>query len=248
MTFLFEGDCLEILPTLESNSVDAIITDLPYGTTNCKWDSAIPLSPLWEQYERIIKDDKPIVLFSAQPFTTTLITSNVRKFKYCWYWVKEKGTGFLNAKKQPMRVVEEICVFYDKLHTYNPQMIPLEKPYKHTLPIKKSDINKGGIKSMAKEEREYVTYTHTFPKNTLFYPRDKANKGLVPTQKPVGLLEYLVKTYTNENDVVLDSCMGSGTTGIACLNLNRRFVGIELDKEHFAIAKDRLNLFNPSGE
>jgi DNA modification methylase len=241
MIHLHSGDCLEVMPQLQEKSINLILADLPYGTTNCKWDSIIPLDSLWQQYKRIIKENGAIVLFAAQPFTSQLIASNYPMFRYCWYWVKEKGTGFLNAKHQPMRSVEEICVFYTSRCIYNPQMVPLDKPYKHTLPISKSDINKNGIKSMGKTEREYVTYTHSFPKNILYYSRDKANKSLVPTQKPLELVKYLVKTYSNEDDTVLDNVMGSGTTGVACYELKRNFIGIEINKKHFSIAEQRLD-------
>ena len=240
---IYNGDCLQVMPTsLEPNSIDAIIADLPYGTTKCKWDSIIPLELLWNEYKRLLKDNGVVILFSGQPFTTTLISSNIKMFKYCWYWEKEKGTGFLNAKKQPLRVIEEICVFSNAQGVYNPQMTLLDKPYRHTLPINQSDTVSNGIKSIddRKPEREYVTYTHAFPKNVLKFTRDKANKSLVPTQKPLALIEYLIETYTNANDTVLDNVMGSGTTGVACQKLNRFFIGIEKNTTHFEIAKSRI--------
>ena len=226
---------------LDEHSVNAIITDLPYGTTYAPWDAVIPFEPLWRAYRRVLKNDGVVLLFGSQPFTSMVIASNIQMYKYCWYWVKEKGSNFLSAKQQPMRVVEEICVFHEKKHTYNPQMVPLEKPYRHTLPIKKSDINKV-VKSTSSNDgkRQYKEYTHAYPKNTLYFPRDKANKSLVPTQKPIKLLEYLVKTYTNEGDLVLDSAMGSGTTCLACKNLSRNYIGMEIDPKHYQIALERL--------
>ncbi len=236
------GDSLEIMRHMPNLSIDAILADLPYGTTNCRWDSIIPFEPMWHEYNRVAKINAPIVLFSAQPFTSNLIMSNVEMFKYCWYWEKEKGTGFLNAKRQPLRAIEEICVFYKKQPTYNPQMIPQKHPYKHTLPINDTEINNEvrTIKHGDPNAREYKTYTHTYPKNVLKFPRDNANKGLIPTQKPLALMEYLVKTYTQENDVVLDNVAGSGTTLLACQNLRRKFIGIEIDPQNFDICVSRV--------
>lgn len=169
---IYCGDCLDLMPNIGSGSIDTIIADLPYGTTACKWDSIIPLNKLWTEYSRVIKKSGNIILFSGQPFTSVLISSNIPLYRYCWYWIKEKGTGFLNSKHQPLRAVEEICVFYKEKGTYNPQMILLEKPYKHTLPIKQSDTTNTGIKSIENpEKRQYKEYTHSFPKNILFFPK-----------------------------------------------------------------------------
>ena len=240
---LHNGDCLDIMKTLENESVDAIICDLPYGTTNCAWDIAIDLNELWEQYKRIAKTTAPIILFSAQPFTSKLIASNLDMYRYLWYWEKEKGTNFFRTGNQPLRVIEEISVFCKTSnYTYNPQLIPLDKPYTHTMPLKHSAITgKGEISSkQTTENREYKTYTHSQPKNILKFSRDNGNKSLVPTQKPVALLEYLIKTYTNEGDTVLDNTMGSGTCGVAAKKLDRNFIGIELSEKHYNIAKDRI--------
>lgn len=239
---LFNGDCLEIMKQIPDKSVDMVLADLPYGTTACSWDIIIPFKPLWEQYERVIKDNGAIVLFGSQPFTTALINSNIKLFKYCWYWEKDKGTGFAFSKKQPLRKIEEICVFYKRQPHYDSQGEKLDKPYKHTLPIKKSDS--GGITSNNLNpdgSRKYVWYTHKKKHNLLYFSRDNANKGIHPTQKPVTLLEYLIKTYTNEGETVLDNVMGSGSTGVACINTNRKFIGIELDEKYFNIAKERIN-------
>ena len=236
---LYHGDCLEIMKTLPKESVDCVIADLPYGITSAKWDSEIPLDLLWNQYNRVAKKDAPFVLFASQPFTSKLISSKINWFKYCWYWEKEKGTGFLNAKIQPLRCVEEICIFYRKSGKYNPQMKKLDKPYTHKLPTKSSEtVNKV---SSYDEKIRYKTYTHSYPKNVLKFPRDNSNKGIHSTQKPIQLLEYLIQTYSDEGDVILDNTMGSGSTGIACQNLKREFVGIELDKNIFDLAIQRFS-------
>ena len=241
---IYNEDCLEGMKRIPDKSIDMILCDLPYGKTACKWDKIIPFEPLWEQYERVIKDNGAIVLFGSQPFTTTLINSNIKLFKYCWYWEKEKGTGFAFSGKQPLRKIEEICVFYKKQPNYDSQGEKLAKPYKHALPIKKSDS--GGITSdnlNPDGSRKYAWYTHKKKHNLLYFSRDNANKGkgLHPTQKPVALFEFLIKTYTNEGDLVLDNCIGSGTTAIACINTSRNYIGFELNNEYYEIAKNRIN-------
>ena len=240
---LLSGDCLDLLQTLPDASIDAIICDLPYGTTQCKWDIALDFDALWAQYMRVAKLDAPIVLFSAQPFTSKLIMSRIEDYRYLWYWQKEKGTNFFRTGNQPLRVIEEICVFSrTSQYTYNAQMVPLDKPYRHTMPLKHSAITgRGEISAnQTAEKREYKEYTHSHPKNVLSFSRDNGNKSLVPTQKPVALLEYLIRTYTNPGDVVLDNTMGSGTCGVACKRLGRSFIGMERDPKHFQIAKDRI--------
>lgn len=241
---LHNGDCLDIMKSFDDESIDAIICDLPYGTTQCSWDIALDLNVLWSEYLRIAKKDAPIILFSAQPFTTKLVASNLDLYRYMWYWEKEKGTNFFRTGNQPLRVIEEISVFSKTSnYTYNPQLVPLEKPYTHTMPLKHSAITgKGEISAkQTDKKREYKTYTHSQPKNILKFSRDTGNKSLVPTQKPVALLEYLIKTYTNDGDTILDNTMGSGTCGVAAKRLNRDFIGIELDKKHFDIAKKRID-------
>lgn len=241
---LHNGDCLDIMKSFDDESIDAIICDLPYGTTQCSWDIALDLNVLWSEYLRIAKKDAPIILFSAQPFTTKLVASNLDLYRYMWYWEKEKGTNFFRTGNQPLRVIEEISVFSKTSnYTYNPQLVPLEKPYTHTMPLKHSAITgKGEISAkQTDKKREYKTYTHSQPKNILKFSRDNGNKSLVPTQKPVALLEYLIKTYTNDGDTILDNTMGSGTCGVAAKRLNRDFIGIELDKKHFDIAKKRID-------
>lgn len=230
---LLNGDCLELMKEIPDKSIDMILCDLPYGTTDCKWDVIIPFDLLWQQYSRIAKDNTAIVLFSAQPFTTKLIHSNLKKFKYCWYWKKNNATGGIFCKYQPMRCIEDICVFYDKMPTYNPQGLKkLEK-------IKVSQPVGNGV---YKKKKNPSIQTHTgYPKHLLEFANEALNsKRLHPTQKPVKLLEYLIKTYTNEGDVVLDNCMGSGSTGVASVNTNRSFIGIEKDNDYFAIAKERI--------
>ncbi len=212
-----------------------ILCDLPYGTTDCKWDSIIPFDLLWEQYRRIAKVNAAIVLFSAQPFTTKLIYSNLKQFKYCWYWKKANVTGGIFCKYQPMRCLEDICVFYRKMPTYNPQgLVKLEMPI----------INKVAKSEIFRNKKNPSTQTYTgYPRHLLeFSGVNVGSKERVhPTQKPVDLLEYLIKTYTNTGDIVMDNCMGSGSTGVACVNTGRRFIGMELDSQYYKIAKQRIN-------
>lgn len=220
---------------IPDSSVDMILCDLPYGTTYCRWDSVIPFDELWAQYNRVTKENAAIVLFAAQPFTTKLIHSNLKDYKYNWYWVKPQVSGFALSKKQPLRNVEDICVFYKKQSCYNPQnLVKIEKPYKKVRKTKQTDSMY--YKSL---NGEYIKEYTNFPRQTLFCSRD-SKKRLHPTQKPVQLLEYLIKTYTNENETVLDNCMGSGSTGVACINTNRNFIGIELDDGYFKIATERI--------
>ena len=227
-----QGDCLELMKDIPDRSIDMVLCDLPYGTTRNKWDSVIPLNKLWEQYERIIKDNGAIVLFSQMPFSAELVHSNLKLFKYEWIWQKDNGTGFLNAKKMPLKIHENILVFYKKLPLYNPQMRTGFKPYKC---------------KQGRHSTNYGAYEqgHITESNGERYPIDiiefKKDSGLHPTQKPVALLEYLIKTYTNEGDIVLDNCMGSGSTGVACINTNRNFIGYELDEKYFEIAEKRIN-------
>ena len=231
---LHQGDCLEIMKDIPTGSVDMILCDLPYGTTDCKWDSVIPLNELWKEYERIIKEDGAIVLTAAQPFTTQLINSNMKLFKYCWYWIKNTPTGFCFAKYQPMRKVEDVCVFYKKAPKYNPQgLVRIENPKpKIRKEIKRKDwIYRDTLNG------EFTPQWTNYPNNVL---EVKTERGYHPTQKPVPLFEYLIKTYTDEGMVVLDNCMGSGTTGVACINTNRRFIGIEMDEKYFNIALNRI--------
>lgn len=227
------GDCLELMKSIPDNSVDMILCDLPYGTTKNKWDSVISLNELWKQYDRVIKENGAIVLFSQMPFTAQLVNSNLKLFKYEWVWEKENGTGFLNAKKMPLKIHENILVFYKKLPTYNPQMRLGFKPYKCKQGSGSENWNYN------REQGGYVTENDgkRYPIDIIEFNRES---GLHPTQKPITLLEYLIKTYTNEGDLVLDNCMGSGRTGVACVNTNRNFIGMELDERYFNIAKERI--------
>ena len=229
---LFKGNCLEIMKDISDKSIDMILCDLPYGTTRNKWDSIIPLDKLWEQYNRIIKDNGAITLFAQTPFDKVLGVSNLKMLKYEWIWEKEQGTGFLNAKKMPLKNHENILIFYKKPPIYNPQM-KKGKPY--TLERNTFTVNYGKQVDMVRTENTGERY----PLTILKFKRDK--EKLHPTQKPVALLEYLIKTYTNEGELVLDNCMGSGSTGVACLNTNRKFIGIELDENYYNIAFNRIN-------
>jgi site-specific DNA-methyltransferase (adenine-specific) len=228
---LMQGDCLELMKGIADKSVDMILCDLPYGVTaRNKWDCVIPFEKLWEQYERVVKERGAIVLTATQPFTTDLIQSNRKWFKYSLVWSKSQVTGFLNAKKQPLRSHEDILVFYQKQPTYNPKMV----------------IGKRVLKSTGGDSTNYGKFTYKPHYSEQYYPKSiieipqKRFKGGHPTQKPVELMEYLVKTYTNEGETVLDNCMGSGSTGVAAVNCNRNFIGIELDKTYFNIAKERI--------
>lgn len=220
---------------IPGGSIDLILCDLPFGVTSCRWDSIIPFPPLWEQYKRIIKPNGAIVLFSIQPFTTKLIQSNLKDFRYCWYWRKNNKTGAPFAKVQPLRCIEDICVFYRHKPTYNPQGIKkLDKPI-----IAKQKAKKGVYDAFRGKPRPQK-YTN-YPVNILQFDGVSGNERHHPTQKPVPLLEYLIKTYTNEGETVLDNCMGSGSCGVAAVNTGRRFIGIEKDTEYFEIAEKRIN-------
>jgi site-specific DNA-methyltransferase (adenine-specific) len=232
---LMQGDCLERMKEIDSGSVDMILADPPYGTTACKWDSIIDLNLMWKQLNRIIKPNGAIVMTASQPFTSKLISSNYKMFKYCWVWEKSRFTGFLQAKYMPMKAHEDICVFVQKSKpTYNPQ-----KTTGHT-PTNSAKGEGHSPTFGASKERDYKGGDTTrYPKTVQNF---KSERGNHPTQKPVALMEYLIKTYTNEGEKVLDFCMGSGTTGVAAKNLNRKFIGIELDEEYFEIAKSRIKL------
>ena len=243
MIELKNGDCLELMKDIPNGSVDMILCDLPYGTTACKWDSVIPFVPLWEQYNRIIKNNGAIVLFGSEPFSTELRHSNLKMFKYGWYWRKPRGTGHLNAKKQPLRDIETVSVFYKKQCTYNPQYSDGE-PYSAAKGGKNARVSIAG-KTTYGRFMNGMEFRNDNP--GIRYPKQLQEFGVVergtvhPTQKPVALLEYLIKTYTNPGEVVLDNCMGSGSTGVACVNTGRDFIGIELDPGYFAVAEKRIN-------
>ena len=230
---IYNTDCLAGMQAIEDKSIDMILCDLPYGVTSCRWDSVLPFDQLWKQYERIIKDNGAIVLTAIQPFTTALIQSNRKLFRYCWYWHKNCPTGFANAKKQPMRCIEDVVVFYKKPPVYHPQgLIRLDKPKYHKGSGKKNgEVYSHGLAS------DYVTEYINYPRNLLEVP---CERGLHPTQKPVSLFEYLIRTYTDEDAFVLDNCMGSGTTAVACIRSGRNYIGFELDAKHYEIACKRI--------
>lgn len=235
MIDLRQGDCLEVMKNVPDGSVDAIITDPPYGTTACKWDSVIPFEPMWAELKRIIKPNGVIVLFGTEPFSSKLRLSNVKMYKYDWVYVKSQAQNFLNAKKQPLRNNECISLFYKKQPTYNPQM-RTGKPY---------SAKSGKSSNSISADENIVSGGHITINDGSRYPVSVLEKvsqenGLHPTQKPVALLEYLIKTYTNEGETVLDFTAGSFTTGVACVNIGRNFIGIEKDKNYFDIGTNRI--------
>ena len=240
---IFNEDCLEWMKRIPDGSIDCIITDPPYWSTACRWDHVIPFEPMWAELKRIIKPNGAIVLFSSQPFTSFLIQSNIDEFKYCWYWKKERWTWFATSWKRPLMIIEDIPVFYKKQPLYKAEWKKLDKPYTHVLPIKKEKFRWewNMTKSIVDWERIYKEYTHHTPHQLLEFSRDNwCRNSLHPTQKPVALIEYLIKTYTNEWETVLDFTMGSWTTAIACMNTNRNYIGFELDKWYFDIANERI--------
>jgi site-specific DNA-methyltransferase (adenine-specific) len=230
-TKLINGECLEEMAKLETGSIDMVLTDPPYGTTACKWDSVIPFEPMWEQLKRITKKNGAIVLTASQPFTSALIMSNVKMFSYCWVWEKSKPVGHLNANRKPMNKHEDVVIFSSRQPTYNPQGLMEIKPKQITR------TNKGGI-YRKQAGTDSVQKKTGYPRSIIQF--QSQNGELHPTQKPVALMEYLIKTYTNEGETVLDFTMGSGTTGLACKNLNRDFIGIEMDEKYFKIASERI--------
>ncbi len=248
------GDCLELMKDIPNGSIDMILCDLPYGTIACKWDVILPFDKLWEQYERIIKPNGVIILTASQPFTTVLINSNFKLFKYCWYWKKSKPNGWQHSKNRPMTAIEECCVFSkapmghisqlgEKRMRYNPQGIV-------SIGNKKVTAVAHGEMMGARPNQigvEYEAFTG-FPHNVLEYPNVIGSKALHPTQKPIELFEYLIKTYTNEGDLVLDNTAGSGTTAIACLNTNRQFIVMEKEQKYYDIILKRVADFNKKFE
>lgn len=234
---LYQGDCLEEMKKIANQSVDCIICDLPYGTTNCKWDVIIPFDKLWGEYNRIAKETAPILLFGIEPFSSYIRMSNIKDFRYDLYWHKTLCSNFMMGKRQPFFKVETISVFYEKSPTYNPIM-RVGKPYE----IKESHIEQKGMqqKYCFDKKADIKNNGTRYPDNLLEF-NSLGNGKLHSTQKPLDLIEYLVKTYTNENVIVLDNCMGSGTTGVACKKLNRRFIGIEKDEKYFEVAKERID-------
>lgn len=230
---ILKMDCLKGLSMIPDGSIDLILCDLPYGVTDCPWDIPLPMDRLWQAYERVIKPNGAILLTGVQPFTTALIQSNLRHFRYCWYWKKNSPTGFANSHKQPLRCIEDVAVFYKRQPTYRPQgLVPLPQPREV-----KGSSKKGG--SVYKElDKPYTRRYTNYPTNLLEIP---VERGLHPTQKPVALFEYLIRTYTDPGQIVLDSCMGSGTTAIACIRSDRRFVGFEQNEIYWRICQERMS-------
>lgn len=235
---LLQGDCLKLMQDIPDTSIDMILCDLPYGTTQCKWDVIIPFESLWKQYKRIIKDDGAIVLFGQEPFSSYLRLSNLQDYKYDIYWEKERLTNIQQVKKRVGKTVENISVFYKKQCTYNPQML------KYNGKPRSNKVKQGTLgrltDSATKAVKEYKDTGLRYPTQVWKFKRDCLKSNLHQTQKPVALLEELIKTFSNEGDTVLDNCMGSGSTGVACLNTGRRFIGMEIDKTYFEVAKKRL--------
>lgn len=238
---LYQGDCLEEMSSIEDRSVDLILTDLPYETTNCAWDVIIPFEPLWEQYKRVLKNTGCCLLFGNQPFTSLLIMSNLPWYKQALVWNKNKCGSPGLANIRPMQVTEDIIVFAPKRTVYNPQM-EVGEPYKRKSKREEGYVGRCNEHGYGlKPRKEFENKGTRYPKNLINISRDfSAQQQIHPTQKPVPLLEWLIKTYSNEGDTVLDSAMGSGSTGVACMNTNRQFIGIEKDEKYFAIAKDRI--------
>ncbi len=237
------GDCLELMNDIPDKSVDMILCDLPYGSTKCRWDVIIPFEPLWKHYERIIKDNGAILLFAQTPFDKVLGCTNLELLRYEWIWEKTQATGFFNAKKMPMKAHENILVFYKNLPTYNPQKTEGHKPINSYTKV--ADIqNKTSVYGKVKTDVSGGGETDRYPRSVQIFSSDKQKTKLDgtihPTQKPVALCEYLIKTYTNEGDLVLDNCAGSGTTLVAAKNLNRQFIGIEKEEEYYKICLERL--------
>ena len=243
---LIHGDCLEKMKDIPDKSVDMILCDLPYGTIACKWDVVIPFEPLWEQYERIIKDRGAIVLFGSEPFSTKLRMSNFKLYRYDWYWEKTKAGLYQHAKNRPMKAIETISVF-SKAKCGHKSQVKNRMPYNPQgiasagNKIVTESYHAGGVLGKRPNQvgKEYEAFTG-FPKDILKFANIWGKQVLHPTQKPVALLEYLIKTYTIEGETVLDNCMGSGSTGVACVNTNRNFIGIEKDDKYFEIAKKRI--------
>lgn len=235
---LYQGDCLEIMKIIPDQSVDMVLCDLPYGTTACAWDSVIPFEPLWAEYRRVTKPNAAIVLTASQPFTSALVMSRPKEFRHEWIWHKTSATGHLNAKRRPMTAHESVLVFSFGRPPYNPQ-----KTTGHERKVATAHHKRGCTKTDVYGPHGLVGYdsTERYPRSVVTFKSDKQKSALHPTQKPVALMEYMIKTYTNEGDTVLDNTMGSGTTGVACANTGRKFIGIERDPTYFEIAQQRLS-------
>ena len=234
---LYNGDCLEVMKDIKDKSIDMILCDLPYGTTACKWDNVIPFNEMWDRINKLIKPNGAILLFGSEPFSSALRMSNIKNYRYDCKWLKSRKTGFQNVKRRPLKCYEDIMVFYKKQPTYNnTQLIKLDKPIKSYRKNGKGGNLLNPLTTKKDRLQEYTNYN----RDLLQFNNEHNVHCYHPTQKPVSLLEYLIKTYTNENEVVLDFTMGSGSTGIACINANRKFIGIEKDENYFNIAKERI--------
>ena len=229
---IYLGDCLELMKEIDDKSIDLILCDLPYGTTKCSWDTIIPFEPLWKQYKRVIKDNGAIVLTASQPFTSALVMSNIKDFRYCWVWDKKKGGNIMNLKSQPYKVHEDVCVFSIKPHLYYPIMTEQKERTGKT--YSKGEAN--GIENYG----DIRTYNKKYPKSILEISNADQREKIHPTQKPVALFEYLIKTYTNEGNLVLDNCAGSGTTAIACINTNRNYILMEKEQKYYDVINERI--------
>ena len=238
---LYNGDCIEIMKQLSQQQikVDAVITDIPYGSTSCEWDEIIPFDDMWTSIKELRKDNTPVLLFGNEPFSSRLRLSNIEEYRYDIYWQKERATNIFQVKRRPGKIIENVSVFYKKQPTYNPQMVKYDGP-KRTNKVKNGKL---GIlvDSGNRKPYEYQDKGVRYPLQIVQFKRDILSSNLHPTQKPLELMKYLVNTYTNEGDTVLDFTMGSGTTGLACVLLNRNFIGIELNKEYFDISQNRIS-------
>lgn len=233
---LLRGDCLELAEQIPDGSIDMVLCDLPYEVANCRWDSTLPFDAMWRMYKRVVKADGVIALFSSQPFTTRLIHSNICQYRYTWYWVKNAKTGHVFAKAQPMRQVEEVCIFYRRNPLYQPQgLVKLERER-----IRRKRAPADAVYCLDKRANVSVQHYGNYPSNVLRFDVDSWKNRVHPSQKPVPLLEYLIRTYTRPGETVLDNCMGSGSTGVACVHTGRRFIGMEQDEQYFAVAERRI--------
>ena len=237
---LLQGDCLELMKDIPDKSIDLILCDLPYGTTRNSWDEVIPFDKLWAQYNRIIKDNGAILLFAQGKFYVNLVSSNMKMFRYDLVWDKELVSGFLNAKRMPLRRHEQVAVFYKHLPTYNPQFTQGKPLHSKGTSYKEKELTNNNYGDFKATDDDRAGSTEKYPTSIMKFQKPHPSVCVHPTEKPVALLEYLVKTYTNEGDVVLDNCMGSGSTGVACQNTNREFIGMELDEDYYKLACERI--------
>lgn len=237
---LLQGDCLELMKDIPDKSIDLILCDLPYGTTRNSWDEVIPFDKLWAQYNRIIKDNGAILLFAQGKFYVNLVNSNMKMFRYDLVWDKELVSGFLNAKRMPLRRHEQVAVFYKHLPTYNPQFTQGKPLHSKGTSYKEKELTNNNYGDFKATDDDRAGSTEKYPISIMKFQKPHPSVCVHPTEKPVALLEYLVKTYTNEGDVVLDNCMGSGSTGVACKNTNREFIGMELDEDYYKLACERM--------